>query len=123
MRGLMSKAKTGDIAAARLVLGYLTGGGASKSGRKKGRSRQDREAERVVEAEPAAPVMIESPAARQFRRLIALYLVQNMTARIGEMERMLEIPEKDLRGFLNHEWFSETKGVYSVTPEGRNAVA
>ena len=125
-------AKDGDPAAAKLVLGYLTGGGAPKQVVEKTvvvektRKRKVRSEPRVVpieEAEPPRPVAIESPATRQLRRLVGLYLLQNRDVRASELERLTEVAGTDLAAVLNCDWFTEKNGVWMLTPTGRAAVA
>jgi hypothetical protein len=126
MAGLMKKAQAGDVAAAKLVLGYLTGGGAPKARSEKRRRKPRPEpTSRLVEAEPALTVRsvaVETAAVKQLRKLIGLYLIQNGAARTNELVRVLEIGADELEALLNHEWFGQARGEWSLTPGGRNAV-
>ncbi len=130
----VEKAKAGDQAAARFVLGYLTGQAAPKVekviervkiiDRRGGKG--VRSAERVrVESAPAAPpvpVAIDSPSARQLRKLAALYLIANRPCRKAELERELEVETSTLDAVLAHEWFALDGGLWAITPAGRGAM-
>lgn len=128
----VEKAKAGDAAAAKFVLQYLTGAAAPVVSEKRIEtikivdrgSKKSKERTRVVEAEspPPIPVAVDSPAVRQLRRLVGLYLVQNHNCMLSEMERVLEIPAQQLKTVLNCDWFAEKAGRWALSPAGRNAV-
>jgi hypothetical protein len=136
----VEKAKAGDAAAVKFVMGFIAaespqpqpvkeikiiekvkiinGGKAKRSTKVTGVE----EPPRVAEAEPtpaAAPVAIDSPSLRQLRKLVGLHLAQVGVATLASIEAVLEIPADSLRAVLNHPWFAQQRGDgWSLTPEG-----
>lgn len=128
----VEKAKAGDPAAAKFVLGFLAAQAPPVEkkvvvekvkiiDRKGGRSK---EKTRVVEAAPPepVPVALDAPGTRQLRRLVGLYLKANHNARLAELETVLEIPAAQLKAVLNCDWFGERAGVWALSPEGNRNV-
>lgn len=116
----VEKAKAGDTAAAKFVLGYL-GTAAARPGPaivRRGEQAGDRDAE----DDPPPPVVVPSVAAEQLRRLAALYLIQNQPAHVAELARVTATEGDTLAAVLNCEWFVQVNGRVSLTPAGRNAV-
>lgn len=128
----VEKAKEGDSAAAKFVLGYLTGQAAPKVTRvvekikvvEKPAGQTLPPPVRVEAAEPAAPppVAVDSPAARQVRRLVAFFLKSNGPSLLATIEAVLEVPGDQLRAVLNCDWFAKDGNGWSLTPAGRQAV-
>jgi hypothetical protein len=129
----VEKAKAGDANAAKFVLGFVAGAEPPVEKvkivekirvvrRGKAPRADPGTTVRVESSEPLPPVAIDSPALRQQRLLVGLYLAQNHNARLAEMERVLGIPGEQLRAVLNCDWFNEKAGVWGLTPAGNQNV-
>lgn len=123
MATFVQKAKAGDPAAAKLVLNYLTGGGAPKIMVEKVVVRRGKRRPRVVDEAPLPkPVVVESPGAGLLRKLAAMYLLQHDRASLAELGRAMECGTDAAEAVLDHGWFKRTNQTYQLTSEGRRAV-
>jgi hypothetical protein len=135
----VEKAKEGDAAAMKFVMGFISSQGPPPAkevkiiekvkvigDRTTRTKRSNEEKPRAVEVaatppkppQPPKPVAIDTPTARQTRRLVGLYLAQNGPAYLASMETVLEIPAEQLRAVLNHPWFECVRDFWGLTPEG-----
>lgn len=99
----VEKARAGDAAATKFVLGFI--------------------------AQAAKPESVPAPGkievtvpVEQLRRLAALYLMQHQPATVSELGRVLALEGNALESILDHEWFDEQSSRVTLTPDGRNAV-
>jgi hypothetical protein len=115
----VEKAKSGDTAAAKFVLGYL---GTAAARPAPVAVRRGEQPDRDTEDDPPPPVVVPSVAAEQLRRLAALYLIQNQPAHVAELARVTATEGDTLAAVLNCDWFVQANGRVSLTPAGRNAV-
>lgn len=126
----VEKAKAGDAAAAKFVLGFVAATPTPVVEKvvekvkiiERGRRRKKpSEPARVVDAgqpDPPAPVAVDSPSVEQLRTMVGLYLALNHNAQIRELEQALGIPATQLKAVLNCEFFVCTAGRYGLSPAG-----
>ena len=107
----VEKAKAGDSAAAKTVIGFaLAAGKAETAGPK------------PIRLEPAKPVAVPGLKSEQQRHFVGLYLLANSFATEAEIARITGLEGKKLEALLNCDWFTVANGRVQLTPHGRQQV-
>jgi hypothetical protein len=136
----MAKAKAGDLAAAKFVLNFLTGGAPkvqvqkvlvvkrSKSTNRQAPATPRREPtdaeldEQCGRIDPAESAMISTPAVKVLRRLAARILKSEGPTAAPALAGQLEVESEELETVMRCDWFKLVKGSWTLTPEGNASV-
>lgn len=112
----VEKAKAGDSAAAKTVIGFALAAGRASAPEPKPIRLEP------AEPDPPKPVALPRPGLEQHRKLVALYLIQHQFATVGELGRLTGIEGDALDALLNCDWFAVKSGRVQITAAGRQQV-
>lgn len=126
----VEKAKAGDAAAAKFVIGFLAAPAPKVQVQKvviRGRGKK-RPADPDAVASPTAPPVRRAepnptPALKVYRRLAAHFIHVGGPATVAAIAQQLELPHDQVRAVIDCTWFQEAHGAIELTPMGRQVVA
>lgn len=140
----LTKAKAGDLAAAKFVLNFLTGGAPKVQVQKvmvvkrsKSTNRQaaapspvlrpraeqsDEDLDEACRVNASDPAMIAPPAVKVLRKLAALFIKAEGPSQGPAIAAQLEVSPEDLEAVMKCDWFKLSRGVWDLTPAGRSGV-
>lgn len=110
VNGLVAEAKKGDKKAAALLLNVITKAGQGSAAPTTG--------PKVIRE----PVLIDTPAKKTLRRLVALHIHVNGPSPINVLAELVGLGEPETAALLDSDWFASNSQGVCLTPSGRSAV-
>lgn len=123
----VEKARAGDAAAAKFVIGFLAAPAPKVQVQKvviRGRSKKRAADPDAVASPPVRHAEPNpTPALKVYRRLAAHFIHVGGPATVAAIALQLELPHDQVRAVIDCTWFQEAHGAIELTPMGRQVVA